>query len=131
MDNVKLVVDERYNAWLKAQNLWAMKLEGVDIDDPSVVRHIDRLERDRDIIKSIRRIGRFTKHRGMLFVKRVKYLKKEALETYRAVNYHRRTRLRMSETDSVIDLLPVYDRRHLSRKRIAKVAGRSRHFVKK
>jgi hypothetical protein len=119
--NIKAVIGERSSAWEKAMSIWEKKLQGEDIDDPEFIRRLETIENDEKLISKIRHHGRYTPHRGLKYLEKVEIMKEDAKQAYLISNKRRATKLRQVETEELLDMLPVHDRRHLSRKRVAKI----------
>lgn len=123
MKNIKLVINERYTAWVEAQKMWNLHLNGINISDPAVYEKFKTIERDQAQIEKIIRIGRFLPRRGAEILPKVKILKSEAVKAFKKINYTSKTRLRLAsnqESSDIIDLRPLHDRRHWSRRRVGK-----------
>ena len=119
MRRIKFVIHERYTAWLEAQRLWDLKLKGVDIYDPEIIKQIEEQDEINKHNDRLRKIGKYLprriKKRRPLFTAAeedpVKELQKK-LEPFR---------VEPLKNDSYdLDMVPKANRGRRSRRRIGK-----------
>lgn len=131
MKNTKIVIHERYTAWMNAMRIWQCKLQGFDIHSDEFKEKFRAALADERILRTLSKKGEYLSpylrskwRRKLKYGRAILTNEKEQL-THRMQPF----KIKPTEPGIVLDMTPISDRKHRSRRRVGKFRLKNRAIV--